>query len=469
MLFNSFYFYIFFAIVFLTYWLLPAKYQPLLLLAASYLFYVSAQPAYALLLLASTLVSYTTARLMEHFPQKKKFVLTGAVLIHLGVLGVFKYLHFFALTFNLQLPAMNLILPLGISFFTFQTIGYLIDVYRGKHKAETNLMTFALFMSFFPVVTAGPIERRTQLLPQLHTAKKLNYGQIVSGAQLFVFGLFKKVVIADNLALVVNHVFDFLPQYKGFSLILTMIFFSWQLYADFSGYTDMARGIGRMLGFELLENFRTPYLASSVQDFWRRWHISLSSWFRDYLYIPLGGSRVSTWRAYLNTGIVFLVCGLWHGASWNFVIWGAIHGFVLMGERFFSQLTKNRFKLPKIIGQLYTYSVVVTSWIVFRAPTLPDAWYVARQSLSGVRHFISPIYLWASVSQMFKTNLVEIAIAFGCLATIVCLDVLKDRVGLGKIIRTLPRYIRWVVYVLVVTSIVLLQNTHATTFIYVQF
>jgi len=305
------------------------------LLFTGYYFYASWKPAYLGLIILTTVVNFFAGTSIYKSKRHKKRFLLSALLFNISALFFFKYFDFFSFNLNgilqlahwqIQLPQFKLLLPLGISFYTLQVIGYLFDVYQGKLKPERHFGIFALFLCFFPQLTAGPIERGGHLLPQLKKLRSFDYAKATSGVKLFTFGLFKKLVIADNLGLVVDRVFDALPQYKGFSLIITMFFYTWQIYADFSGYTDMARGIARMLGIDLLENFNTPYLATSVRDFWRRWHISFSNWLKDYIYIPLGGNRGAVLKIMSNILIVFLISGLWHGAGWNFVVWGLLHG-----------------------------------------------------------------------------------------------------------------------------------------------
>jgi D-alanyl-lipoteichoic acid acyltransferase DltB (MBOAT superfamily) len=433
---------------------------------------------YALLIFAITVVTYGLARCMEAFPERKKISLTLGLIGIFGILIFFKYFNFLSLSLTdifqvwhwpIQLPTFHYLLPIGISFYSFQVGGYLMDVFRGKSKAEQNFGVYALFVAFFPIVTSGPIERAGHLIPQLLAKHHFDYARTISGLQLFVFGLFKKLVIADNLAIVVDRVFNGLPNFKGLSLLIAVGLFSWQIYADFSGYTDMARGIARILGFDILENFKCPYLATSVRDFWRRWHISLSSWFRDYLYIPLGGSRHGLARACLNTLIVFVLCGLWHGAAWTFAWWGLLHGVILAVERVATTILPKQIPVPKLVAILYTNLLLGITWVFFRSSNLNDAIYVMRNSVVGVRNFISPSYIWATISQLFKTNVMEMAVVGFCLITIVSLELVTSRYPLGRIIRRQHFVVRWLTYSLVMASILLLRQSAITKFIYVQF
>jgi alginate O-acetyltransferase complex protein AlgI len=433
---------------------------------------------YALLIFAITVVTYGLARGIEAFPKRKKISLVLGLLSIFGILIFFKYFNFLSLSladifkvwhWPIQLPTFHYLLPIGISFYSFQVAGYLMDVFRGKSKAEKNFGVYALFVAFFPIVTSGPIERAGHLIPQLLTKHHFDYARTISGLQLFVFGLFKKLVIADNLAIVVDRVFNGLPNFKGLSLLIAVGLFSWQIYADFSGYTDMARGVARILGFDILENFKCPYLATSVRDFWRRWHISLSTWFRDYLYIPLGGSRHGLWRACLNTLIVFVLCGLWHGAAWTFAWWGLLHGVILAVERVAATILPKQIHVPKMVAILYTNLVLGITWVFFRSSNLNDAIYVLRNSAVGVRNFISPAYIWATISQLFKTNVMEMAVVGFCLITIVSIELVTSRYSLGRIIRQQHFVVRWLAYSLVMVSILLLRQSAITKFIYVQF
>lgn len=478
MLLNTAPFLVFFILVLIFYWKLNTKIQWIVLLAASYYFFASWEPAYLGIIILTTVINYYCALAMHTSPKRKKLFLYTALLADLGTLFIFKYFNFFSYTtiqllhfvrLSVTMPQFALLLPLGISFYTFQTIGYMVDVYRGKMTPEKHLGYFALFVCFFPQLSAGPIERAGELLPQLKKTHDFQYLQVVSGLKLFTFGLFKKMVIADNLAIIVDRVFNSLPNYKGFSLVAAVVLFSWQIYTDFSGYTDMARGVARMLGFDLVENFNLPYFATSVRDFWRRWHMSLSRWFKDYIYIPLGGGRRGLVRACVNTLIVFTLCGIWHGAAWNFVLWGAFHGLVMAGERIVESLTGNRIRVPALFKVIYTYSVICVSWVLFRANTLSDAVYILKYAPVGLKHFISLPYLWASVSQLFITNRVEMIITFCLLLVAVSVDIFWKITSPETALRRLPAVLRTAVYALMVIAIVQLRNANIQSFIYTRF
>ena len=337
MLFNSIDFLVFFPSVVLLYFLLPHKNRWLFLLIASYFFYMNWKPVYAVLIFSSTLITYSCGILVEksNSVRRKKLFLIVSLSMNFSILFIYKYFNFLndsvfkALDFlniRWELPNLDLLLPVGISFYTFQAVGYTIDVYRGDLKAEKNLGIYALFVSFFPQLVAGPIERAKNLLPQFREKHYLDSARLVSGIKQMVWGFFMKLVIADRLSLIVNTAYNNADAHNGTTLLIATILFSFQIYCDFAGYSNIAIGASRIMGFDLMTNFRRPYFAKNIGEFWQRWHISLSTWFRDYLYIPLGGNRVSKSRNYLNVFITFVVSGIWHGANWTFVFWGFLHG-----------------------------------------------------------------------------------------------------------------------------------------------
>lgn len=339
MLFNSFEFLIFFPIVCIIYFLLRGlKWRNLFLLVASYYFYMNWKPVYALLILTSSVLTYGCGMLVEKYAddqRKKKAFLVTSLVINFAILFLFKYFNFIgdsitalfsAMGIGWQVPNLDVLLPVGISFYTFQAVGYSIDVYRGTIKAERNFFTYALFVSFFPQLVAGPIERAKNLLPQFHEEHQFEYTNAVEGLKQMIWGFFMKLCVADVLADYVNAVYNNVPQHNGSSLIIATIFFTFQIYCDFGGYSNIAIGAARVMGFRLMENFHRPYLSQNIKEFWKRWHISLSSWFMDYVYIPLGGNRVPYPRHLANLAITFLVSGVWHGAAWTFVLWG---GYIL--------------------------------------------------------------------------------------------------------------------------------------------
>ncbi len=419
---------LFFPIVTLIYYLLPHKLRWVLLLIASYFFYMSWNQKYALLMLLSTVITYLSGLLIKNAGSnlyKKRLWLVLSLISNLSILFFFKYFNFvngafsdFFQMINAQWGFENLdiLLPVGISFYTFQALSYSLDVYRGDIQATTHFGRYALFVSFFPQLVAGPIERSSNLLPQLDKKVLFNYSRIKDGLGLVIWGIFKKVVIANRLAVVVDQVYADPAAYGGFETIIATIFFSFQIYTDFSAYTDIARGSARVLGFELMKNFNKPYFATSIPDFWRRWHISLTTWFRDYLYIPLGGNRVPKWRWYINIMIVFIVSGLWHGAAWSFLIWGVLHGIyqlidlmTLKGRKRLNRLLSIDVSRPDIVfsKRLWTFTLVSFAWIFFRAENFEIAMTVVSNSLqiSALQLFDGSLYNLGLDSKDFTLSL----------------------------------------------------------------
>jgi D-alanyl-lipoteichoic acid acyltransferase DltB (MBOAT superfamily) len=396
MLFNSLDFAIFLPIVFVLYWFVVnknLKQQNILIAVASYVFYGWWDWRFLALILFSTLVDYVVGVSLgkEQNLNKRKILLWISILVNLGFLGFFKYYNFFldnfksAFTFfgsEINTNSLNIILPVGISFYTFQTLSYTIDVYKKRLDPTKDFISFAAFVSFFPQLVAGPIERATNLLPQMLSKRKFEYSEAVNGLKQILWGLFKKVVIADNCATYANYIFDNSSDLSGSTLVLGAIFFTFQIYGDFSGYSDIAIGTSRLFGFKLMQNFAFPYFSRDIAEFWRRWHISLSTWFRDYLYIPLGGSRGGTWMKVRNTFIIFIVSGFWHGANWTFVVWGALNALyflpLLLAKRNRQNMevvaVDSYFPSIKEIGQMsLTFSLTVIAWIFFRADNIGHA------------------------------------------------------------------------------------------------
>ena len=387
MLFNSIAFLLFFPIIGLIYFLIPPdriKLRNLFLLVSSYYFYMNWEPAYALLLLLSTAVTYLAALGISHFDSlgKKKLCLVGSLVINLSILFLFKYYNFItsnvemalqASGMSIDIPDFKLLLPVGISFYTFQALGYSIDVYRGTVKVERDFATYALFVSFFPQLVAGPIERSGNLLPQFKEKHPFNYDNMMAGLRLMVWGYFLKLVLADRCGIYVDTIFNNLDKHNGGSILLASLLFPFQIYGDFGGYSLIAIGVARVMGFNLMENFRRPYFATSVGEFWHRWHISLSTWFKDYVYIPLGGNRVSRVRNYFNLVITFVVSGIWHGANWTFLCWGTLHGIFLCIEKALG-IGRNHYSgISKFCHWLVTFVLVCIAWILFRANNIGDA------------------------------------------------------------------------------------------------
>jgi alginate O-acetyltransferase complex protein AlgI len=394
MIFNSIEFLLFLPVVFILYWFVFNKKvstQNVLVLFASYYFYACWDWRFSFLLLLSTLIGYSFGIAIEAAKQKKLMLWLGLI-CNILLLGIFKYFNFFSqsaadlfnnLGFNTSPYFLNIALPVGISFYTFHGMSYIIDIYRGKIAPTKNFIDYGVFVSFFPLLVAGPIERATHLLPQVQNERRFNYAQAVEGVRLILWGLFKKIVIADTLASIVDMVYRHPSDYSGSTLLLTTIYFSFQIYCDFSGYSDIAIGTGKLFGFELISNFRFPYFSRNIAEFWRRWHISLSSWFRDYLYIPLGGSKVGKLKAIRNTFIIFLVSGLWHGANWTFVLWGGINALLFIplllsnkNRAYNNKVVADDRALPtlKEVGQMCSTLLLVSlARILFRSPNLEAA------------------------------------------------------------------------------------------------
>ena len=376
------------------------------LLAASYFFYACFNPLYLLLIAYSTLLDYIVVIRMERSSNRKMW-LCISIINNLALLSFFKYGGFItdnmsvllsSLGISYSVSAPGILLPIGISFYTFQSMSYVIDYYRGNIEREKSFVRYATFVSFFPRLVAGPIERAKNLMPQLQKSPNISMQDVTDGLSLFIVGLFKKVALADYLALYVDKVYSAPQQFQSPALVLATILFSWQIYFDFSGYTDMARGVARMMGFHLMLNFNNPYLATGLGDFWQRWHISLSSWFKDYVYIPLGGNRKGAFRTYSNMFLTMVISGLWHGAAWTFVIWGAVHA---LGRFLTRELERTAFykeKVPKLVKQLFVFAFVTFAWIFFRAESIADAWaIVARIFTSGLANPYCPLIALAFI------------------------------------------------------------------------
>ena len=405
MFFNSLNFSIFLPIVFILYWFVTAKnlkFQNILLLVSSYFFYACWDWRFLFLLIFSTLLDYYTGIKMSDAKNQnnKKFWFWLSITINLGFLGVFKYYNFFAASFadalanfGLQVNpwTLKVILPVGISFYTFHGLSYVIDIYKDRIKAEKNFIDYSVFVSFFPLLVAGPIERATHLLPQIQKKRTFNYAKAVDGLRQILWGLFKKIVIADNCAEFANMIFDNHTEYSGSTLLLGAVFFAFQIYGDFSGYSDIALGTARLFGIDLLRNFAFPYFSRDIAEFWRRWHISLSTWFRDYLYIPLGGSKGGIWMKVRNTFIIFLVSGFWHGANWTFIAWGLLNALYIMPSIIFNTNRNNmdivaRGKYLPSVKEIFqiglTFGLTVLAWIFFRSKSLSQAFEIITSILS---------------------------------------------------------------------------------------
>ncbi len=491
MTFNSIEFALFFPIVAVLYFTLPHRLRWILLLAASCLFYMAFIPAYILILAFTIMVDYIAGRGIEAASGRRRTCyLLCSLAANLGVLAVFKYANFASTNFaalarwlgwNYPLPILQVILPIGLSFHTFQAMSYTIEVYRKRCQAEWHLGVFALYVMFFPQLVAGPIERPQALLPQFREPHAFEYARVVSGLQLMSWGFVKKVVVADRLAIPVNAVFGHPRDFSPLSILLATIAFAYQIYCDFSGYTDIARGTAQVLGFRLSQNFNRPYGARSIAEFWRRWHMSLSSWFRDYLYILLGGNRVSPGRWALNVLIVFCLSGLWHGANWTFLVWGALHASYLLLSRWTAAV---RHRLVQAIGlermpwlhhalqTAMTFGGVLIGWIVFRAASLSEAYYLMQQALRGAAMLVVfPFNSGMARGVLASTGLNKFGWGLAALSLITLEGIqwVHHRHDLRQWISGQPMALRWTCYYSLATVLVLCGIYGASPFIYFQF
>ncbi len=395
MLFHTWPFLVFFIIFYAGFLALQkTRFWLVWLLLASYVFYGWWNPLYLILIIYATTVDFSAVVAMDRSGNKRRW-LALSIINNLTLIGVFKYGKFITanlnellgtLGFAYQLPMPGVLLPVGISFYTFQSMSYTIDFYRGNVARQPSWIRFAAFVALFPQLVAGPIERARQLLPKLNSFPTIRTEDVTDGMSLFIVGLFKKVALADYLGQYVTLIYTTPDAYDAPSLLLATFAFAWQIYFDFSGYTDIARGIGRMMGIRFMRNFDNPYLATSIGNFWARWHISLSTWFRDYVYIPLGGNRGSTWRTYFNLFVTMVVSGLWHGAAWKYVIWGMIHAAATMATRHAERSEWYRTRVPRFPKQVFVFGIVCLAWIFFRAETVSDAWLILHEIAMGTWH-----------------------------------------------------------------------------------
>lgn len=474
MLFNSMAFAVFLLIVFFSYWLLPHKFRWVFLLLSSYWFYMSWNIGYVVLILLTTLVSWCSALLLERTdsPKIKKMILTLAAFCSLGVLFFFKYFNFFsksitsafrAFSIPLHEVTLHLLLPVGISFYTFQTLSYVIDVYRGKVKAERNIGYYATFISFFPQLVAGPIERTERLLPQIKEWHLFRYDQAAYGLRLMAWGFFKKIVIADNFAVYVDEVYQSPGAYRGFAMIISIFLFAIQIYCDFSGYSDIAIGTAKLFGIELTPNFKSPYFATSVKEFWSRWHISLSTWFRDYVYIPMGGNRTGWFRHKFNLIVTFLASGLWHGANWTYVFWGGIHGVLQTLETGFPKPKKEKYRIGRVF---LTFMLICAAWNFFRASSIEQAFYIFAHCLDGIA---SPIYYVRSAFWTLHITKIDFIRMMICLFLLILYDRTSQERDVLQWLGRQRVLVRWPVYFAMVLLILFWGNFGSSAFIYFQF
>ena len=493
MLFNSFSFLIFFPIVTAVFFILPHRFRWVWLLAASCFFYMFFIPAYILILFITILIDYTAGILIERTQgRKRKIYLAVSIISTCLVLFIFKYYNFFIdnfnsiadlLHWNYSLNVLMIILPIGLSFHTFQSLSYVIEVYRGRVKAEKHFGIYSLFVMFYPQLVAGPIERPQNMLPQFYEKKKFDYERAVSGLRQMLLGLFKKIFIADRLAVLVGGVYGNPADFHGFPLMLATILFAFQIYCDFSGYSDIALGSARVMGFKLMDNFDRPYFARSIGDFWRRWHISLSSWFRDYVYIPLGGNRVPKIYWMSNVLIVFLISGLWHGANWTYVVWGGLHGVFIIGESAMASFKNKIIKtfnlnvadLVRYFGVFITFILVSFAWIFFRANSIGEAVYVVENLFVGIggqfNHFFIFLSRRESFSQMLSgvwpgASQIDLMIVSAALLGLIIFE--SKPIFWRKVSEDFNLF-RWFVYYAVIILILFFGVFDHSQFIYFQF
>lgn len=484
MLFNSYSFLVFFIVVTSLYYLLPFSKRWLLLLLSSCYFYMAFVPVYILILGFTIVVDYFAGIWIENAKGKqRKLFLVLSLITNIGLLVLFKYFNFinFNLTFllkgigiNNHFPYLSILLPIGLSFHTFQAMSYTIEMYRGNYPAEKHFGIYALYVMFYPQLVAGPIERPQNILYQFREKHYFNYYQVTSGLKLAAWGLFKKVVIADRLSIVVDSVYNHPQHYNSFSLILATVFFTFQIYCDFSGYADLAIGIARVMGFRLVINFNKPYQAKSLHEFWQRWNISLSTWFRDYLYIPMGGNRVPIPRWYFNLFFVFLVSGLWHGANWTYIIWGALHGFYLV----FAIITKNfREKTNKLLlldkiaflPTLTTFLLVSFAWIFFRANGVHTALYISQHIFTGFPDVIHRFANHLPVLQDYGLNNKEMVLSVALIVFLETVQYLQNKKNTLVDLSQKPILVRWSAYYILLIVIVVFGEFSQRQFIYFQF
>jgi len=491
MLFNSFGYALFLPVVFLIHWALPHKFRYILLTLASLAFYMFGGPAYVLLVIADAFITWEAALLIDVTGSRarKKGVIIVSLILCLGMLGFFKYFNFFSDTVRqvfsfFSVPvgsaAKKILLPAGISFFTFQAVGYLIDVYRGKIRPEVNFIKYLLFVSFFPQIMSGPIGRAADLMPQLYGERTFDEKKASEGLRQMLWGYAKKFVVADLLTRYVDLVFDNVTEYFGLTLIFTAVLFTFQIYCDFSGYSDIAIGTAKLFNVDLMTNFKSPYFARSIREFWSRWHISLSTWFRDYVYIPLGGNRCSELKQAFNLFVTFLVSGLWHGANWTFVLWGALHGVYQILENFCHRhLAKKEYRtmkekdikrsLPWNIGHwILTFALVAFAWSFFRANSLSDILYIVTRMPRGLGHPVNSWIMMLNDTGLYNRKVLEI---FIYLCILMGVDFLALKRNIFEDFGKLKLPVRWIVYVCLTTFVIVtaLNGGVKQQFIYFQF
>ena len=487
MLFNSFSFLIFFPTVTILYFIIPHAYRWFFLLVASCVFYMAFIPIYILVLALTIVIDYTAALLIEQTEgEKRKCYLIVSIVSTCMVLFIFKYFNFFNTNlsqvarffhWNYSVENLSLILPIGLSFHTFQSLSYVIEVYRKNYKAEHHFGIYALYVMFYPQLVAGPIERPGNLIHQFYERHSFEYSRVTNGLKLMAWGFLKKVVIADRVAILVDQVYKDPTQYTGFPLMAAVLFFGIQVYCDFSGYSDIAIGAAQVMGFRLMDNFNRPFHSASVADFWRRWHISLMTWFRDYLYIPLGGNRTGRWRWYFNLFITFALSGLWHGASWGFILWGSLNGLYLIFSNWTQDLRKKGVqwigldRLPTFYQGFqvaFTFLLFCFTFILFRAKTLSDALYTMTHFYSGLGS-LEGIKISAKSLYSLGLGRYEFIIVIASLGLMECVETVEKQKNMRQMFSGKPVLVRWAIYYAVVFFLIFFGEYDDHAFIYFQF
>ncbi len=497
MLFNSYSFLLFFIIVTTAYFLCAHRFRWIVLLTASCIFYMFFIPIFIFILIGTIIIDYFAGLWIEKAQGKRrKAFLVLSILANVGVLCFFKYGNFFLenvkviaelISWNYSLDALMIILPIGLSFHTFQALSYTIEVYRGRQKAERHFGVYALYVMYYPQLVAGPIERPQNLLPQFHRKHSFDYSMVSDGLKQMIWGFFKKIVIADRMASFINPVYNDPAAYDGTTLLMATLFFSFQVFCDFSGYSDIALGASKVMGIRLMQNFRSPYFADSISDFWKRWHISLSTWFKDYLYIPLGGNKLGRMRWYFNLMIVFMVSGFWHGANWTYIAWGTLHGMylilALLTKSYRTTLAKSigLYSIPrfhKILNILLVFTLVNLAWIFFRAENLSDAFFILNKIILDV-----PIYVFHSLSDsafLWLEPLIfnkDIGLYYDEFLLLIAAVVLMESVHFIELRTNFIEWInkkatalRWTFYICLIYFILFFGSFHnSSEFIYFQF
>lgn len=478
--FNSISFAVFMGIVFFIYWNIPNKFRWIVLLAASTYFYIGFGIQFFILLCIVTVFSYMSGLMMRKDKKDgmRKTIVIGAITAIICVLAYFKYIGFLVQNINMILrgitiqlsPTVQAIaLPVGISFYSFKALSYVIDVYRGQ-EPETNLGKYAAYMFFFPEIASGPIDRAGSLIPQLTGEHQFSYDKVSYGLKLVAWGLFKKIIVADTLAFFVDWVFDSYLLFRGFSLLLISVFYTIQIYCDFSGYSDMTVGLAKMLDIEVIANFKSPYFSVSVQEFWRRWHISLSTWFRDYLYIPMGGNRKGEGRKNINLLITFLISGLWHGANWTFVFWGGLHGMAQILENVSERLLprKNQYrKWEQSLKTMLVFTFCSFAWIFFRADTMGQAWYFLEHMFDGL---LQPVSYFAKSQKELAIDVYLFSKITVMILMVFIFDWFNKKTDIIELLGKQRTVVRWGIYsIFVFLMIAFLPVTPGTDFLYFKF